>query len=391
MKKLAIVTSTRADYGLLFPLINELRKNESSELHVELIVTGTHLVDSFGKTISDIERDGVRIDRIVNIPVNSENRIDTVINQSKTLIEFARLFNTVKYDAVCLLGDRYEILMVAITAVEMNIPVIHLYGGDITEGAIDDCIRHSITKMSYLHFPTNELSRRRIIQLGESPDRVFNYGATGIDNIIHTKIMSKNEVLTNVGLNDCNYAICTYHPVTLEDCDIIKQITDFIEALSYFERYEFIITKSNSDFGGAIINRVLDEESEKRKNVHVFSSLGAQRYYSLMKYSEAVIGNSSSGIMEAPFFHVPTVNIGNRQRGRLQAESTINCNTDKESIINAIRCAFSDSYKKKCENVLSPYGGGDSAVLISKKIIEMIFSPVDLKKHFYDIDLINKV
>ena len=385
MIRIAIVTATRAEYGLLYPVIKALRNYESNEVSIELIVTGTHLIDSYGNTVEDIEKDGIRIDKKISIPVNSESRLDIAKNQAKTLDAFATLFSQEKYDAVCVLGDRYETLMIAIAASDMHIPIVHLYGGDITEGAMDESIRHSITKMSYLHFPTNETSRQRIIQLGESPDTVFNYGAPGTDNILNIEKMTKDEALRSIGMDDCKYAICTYHPVTLEDGDIRGQVMDFLDALSSFEKYEFIVTKSNADQGGALINSILDEEAAKRSNIHVFASLGIKRYLSLMKYAEAVIGNSSSGIMEAPSFCIPTVNIGDRQKGRLQAESTINCLPDRESIIRAIHLALSDETKKKCKDVVSPYGAGDTGRRIAEKIIEVFKQPVDLKKHFYDL------
>ena len=255
--------------------------------------------------------------------------------------------------------------MMAIAAMDLHIPIVHLYGGDVTEGAMDESIRHSITKMSQLHFPTNEKSRQRIIQLGESPDMVFNFGAPGADNILNMEYMSKTEALASVGLVDCKYAICTYHPVTLEENNIKEQLINFLDALSSFETFQFIVTKSN---------------------IHVFASLGLKRYLSLMRYAEAVIGNSSSGIMEAPLFHVPTVNIGDRQKGRLQAESTINCKADKESIIKSIQEAFSPEMKLKCQDIKSPYGEGNSGDRIAKKILEIFSKPVDLKKHFYDLD-----
>lgn len=385
MKKIAIITATRAEYGLLYPVIIALRKHESPDFYIELIVTGTHLEDSYGNTVDAIVKDGIRIDKKVHIPVDSDSRLDISKNQAEILASFASLFDEEKYDAVCLLGDRYETLAIAIAAFDLHIPIIHLYGGDVTEGAMDDSIRHSITKMSYLHFPSNESSRRRIIQLGESPDMVFNYGATGTDNILSLNKMSKKEALNSIGLKDAPYALCTYHPVTLEEGSIKEQIIAFLDALSYFDQFEFVVTKSNADLGGALINKILDDESRKRKNIHVFASLGTKRYLSLMQYAEAVIGNSSSGIMEAPSFHIPTVNIGDRQRGRLQAESTINCSPDKESIIKAIDIAFSDEMKKKCRVVVSPYGEGNAGERIAAKIMEVFSRPADLKKHFYDV------
>lgn len=385
MKTIAIVTATRAEYGLLNPMIKELRTYESSDFRVELIVTGTHLIEAYGKTVDEIIRDGVRIDQEIHIPVNSENGLDITINQAKTLEAFADLFYREKYDAVCLLGDRYETLMMAIAAYDLHIPIVHLYGGDVTEGAMDESIRHCITKMSYLHFPSNEDSRQRIIQLGESPNMVFNFGAPGTDNILNLEKLSKKEALESIGLGDCKYALCTYHPVTLEDNDITSQVMDFLDALSVFENYEFIVTKSNADQGGALINSILDKEAERRKNIHVFTSLGIKRYLSLMMNAEAVIGNSSSGILEAPSFHIPTVNIGDRQRGRLQAESVINCAPNKESVIQAVNKAFSEEMKLKCRSVVNPYGEGNASKRIAAKIVEVFSKPIDLKKHFYDL------
>ncbi len=385
MKTIAIITATRAEYGLLFPVIQELRKYESKDLKIELIVTGTHLIKEYGETIKDIERDGVRIDQIIKIRVASESGLDIALNQAEALRKFAELFNKEKYAAIVVLGDRYETLMFATAASDLHIPVIHLYGGDTTEGAMDESIRHSITKMSYLHFASNEKSRQRIIQLGESPEKVFNFGAPGTDNILSLEKLTKNEALKSVGLGECKYAVCTYHPVTLEEGNVRQQIIDFLDALSTFDNYEFIITKSNADQGGSLINDTLDVEALKHKNMHVFASLGMKRYLSLMKYAEAVIGNSSSGIMEAPLFHIPTVNIGDRQKGRLQAESTINCHPDKDSIVAAVRKAFSVEMKIKCKTIENPYGNGKSGEKIARKIIEEINQPINLKKHFYDI------
>lgn len=388
MKRIAVITATRAEYGLLFPLIKELRKYENSKFVVELIVTGTHLTEEYGKTKENIINDGIRIDQEIHIPVKSDSRLDIANNQAETLRKLAQLFNDIQYDAVVILGDRYEMLMVAVAATDMHIPIIHLYGGDTTEGAMDECIRHSITKMSYLHFATNEESRRRIIQMGENPKRVFNYGATGTDNILKSEKLTKKEALASVGLPyDCKYAVCTYHPVTLEEGNIELLIMNFLKALSYFDDVQFIITKSNADQGGMLINRVLEREAGNFSNIHIFSSLGRKRYLSLIKYSEAVIGNSSSGIMEAPVFHIPTVNIGDRQKGRSQSESIINCDTDVHSIVEAIKYALSDEMKMLCCHVQNPYGDGSASPKIAKKIMETLQTGMKLKKEFYNIEI----
>lgn len=382
MKKIAVVTATRAEYGLLSPVIRELRKQESDEFRVELIVTGTHLSDSYGMTVKEIDD---RMDHCIPISVKSTSEADISANQAEILVQFTELFLKEKYHAVLLLGDRYETLAIAIAAGNTRTPIFHLCGGDTTEGAMDEWIRHSITKMSYLHFVTNEESRRRVIQLGEDPERVFNYGSTSIDNIMQVADMSKEEALSSVGLSDCKYALCTYHPVTMESDSVDKQISEFLEAIKEFPEIEFIVTKSNADQGGARINELLDKAEKEISNLHVFTSLGVRRYLSLMKYSEFVLGNSSSGIIEAPAFHIPTINIGDRQKGRLQSENIINCGSRMKEIITAIKVAISDERKIICHNVISLYGDGNAAKKISWKVIDIIMNGrIDLKKKFYD-------
>ncbi len=382
MKRIAVVTATRAEYGLLSPVIKELRKYEDENLKVELVVTGTHLSEKYGRTIEDIND---RIDHQIIIPVDSDSEADISRNQAETLIKFTELFIKQKYNAVIILGDRYEMLSVAIAAGNTRTPIFHLCGGDTTEGAIDEWIRHAITKMSYLHFVTNEVSRRRVIQLGEDPKRVFNYGSTSIDNILTLADMSKEEALSSVGLSDCRYALCTYHPVTMDEEGVDVQINEFLNAIKEFPEIQFIITKSNADQGGARINELLDEAEKKIENIHVFASLGVRRYLSLMKHAEFVLGNSSSGIIETPAFHIPTVNIGDRQRGRQQAENVINCGEEKDEIYDAIKFAMSEEHKARCMKAVNSYGDGRAADKITKKCIEIVnCGMIDLKKKFYD-------
>lgn len=383
MKKIAVVTATRAEYGLLSPVIKALRAKESDVLKIELIVTGTHLSQEYGMTVSEIYD---RIDHKIVIPVKSDSELDISSNQAETLIKFSELFNNEKYDAVVLLGDRYETLAIAIAAGNTRTPIFHLCGGDTTEGAIDEWIRHSITKMSYLHFVTNEESRKRVIQLGEDPERVFNFGSTSIDNVIKTADMTKTEALESVGLKDCRYALCTYHPVTMENNTVDGQIGEFLKAIENFKDIEFIVTKSNADQGGARINELLDEASDRIGNLHVFASLGVRRYLSLMKYSDFVLGNSSSGIIETPAFRVPTVNIGDRQKGRLQSDNIINCGTGADEIINAIKSALSEEHIKRCQTVISPYGNGNASEQIADKAVQIVLEGrIDLKKQFFDL------
>ena len=383
MNKIAVITATRAEYGLLSPVIRELRKQENDSFRVDLIVTGTHLSDKYGITIEEISE---RIDHKIEIPIASENELDISKNQAETLVKFTVLFSEEKYDAIIILGDRYEMLSVAIAAGNTRTPVFHLCGGDTTEGAIDEWIRHSITKISYLHFVTNETSRKRVIQLGEDPSRVFNYGSTSIDNILTVADMNKEEALESVGLTDCRYALCTYHPVTMDGSSVENDINELLEAIKAFPEIQFIVTKSNSDQGGEKINEMLDAAEPKIDNMHLYTSLGVRRYLSLMKYSEFVIGNSSSGIIETPAFHVPTVNIGDRQRGRLQADSIINCCTTTEDIVIAINKSLSDEHREICKKVVSAYGDGHAGENIAKKSIEIVkFGSIDLKKKFYDL------
>ena len=383
MKRIAVVTATRAEYGLLSPVIRELRAHENDEFKAELIVTGTHLSDAYGKTIDEISE---RIDHTVEIPLDSGSVKDISSNQAQTLIKFTELFEQEKYNAVMLLGDRYETLAVAIAAGNTRTPVFHLCGGDVTEGALDEWIRHSITKISFLHFVTNDESRRRVIQLGESPERVFNFGSTSIDNIMNAADMSKAEALESVGLSDCSYALCTYHPVTMEKGGVEKNIAEFLAAVKAFPDMQFIVTKSNADEGGAKINELLDAADKEISNLHVYTSLGVRRYLSLMRFAECVVGNSSSGIIETPAFKVPTVNIGDRQKGRLGAESIINCAEDSASIIDAVNKALSAEFRAVCKNVVSPYGDGHAAPKIAQTAYDTVMNKkIDLKKSFYDL------
>lgn len=422
MIRLGVITATRAEYGLLRPLVVELRKYESDDLKVDLIVTGTHLSADYGMTVDEIESDGVRIDYRIAIPVSSDTPVDISTDQAVTLTEFTKHFAAIKYDAIFILGDRYEMLMVATAAMNTHTPIIHLCGGDTTEGAIDEAIRHSITKMSHLHFPTNEDSRRRIIQLGEAPDRVFNVGDTAIDNIRNMPLMEKETVLHDLGadkwdcvalkancpsgdtgdnacavaasdtssdakLNDISYALCTYHPVTLESGDIEGMMDDFLAAIMARPDIEFIVTKSNSDMGGDKINKILDEAEDRITNLHVYTSLGALRYLSVMKSALFVMGNSSSGLYEAPSMYIPTINIGDRQKGRLRCDSVIDCLPDKESILEAIDKACSEGFKEVCRNVVSPYGDGHAAEKIAKISIDAVKNGISLKKKFFDLDI----
>ena len=383
MKKIAVVTATRAEYGLLSPVIKALRRREDPDFRTELIVTGTHLSEAYGNTVREIDD---RIDHRIEIPVKSASEEDISANQAEALVKFTELFARERYDAVILLGDRYETLAIAIAAGNTRTPVFHLCGGDTTEGAMDEWIRHAVTKISILHFVTNEVSRKRVIQLGEDPARVFNYGSTSIDNILRDTGMTKAEALESVGLPDCRYALCTYHPVTMEDGGVDRPVAAFLSAIRSMPELQFIVTKSNADRGGARINELLDEAAKETGNLHVFTSLGVKRYLGLMKHAEFVLGNSSSGIIETPAFHIPTVNIGDRQKGRLRAETVVDCGDTAEEILAAIRKAMSGEHRKTCAAAANPYGSGNAAERIAEKSFEAVRSGnIDLKKKFYDL------
>ncbi len=380
MKKVAIVTSTRAEYGILTPLIRAIDKD--ADIQLELIVTGTHLSKKYGNTISFIEEEGVCI--AYKIPITTEGNLPYDISEmmANALKDFAHCFANDPPDMLVILGDRTEMLGVAAAAMNEHIPIAHIHGGEVTQGAVDDCIRHSLTKMSFLHFTSTETYRRRVIQLGESPDRVFNVGALGAENILHENLLMESEIkdILEIPAN-MKYAIVTYHPVTLEDFTAAEQTKELCKAMQQENEIFYLITMANSDSGGDDVNRILDEYAACHvENVKVVSSLGMKKYLSAVKYASFVLGNSSSGIIEAPVLGTPTVNIGDRQKGRLMAETVINCEPVCESIVRAVREAG-----KMRHRTTYMYGDGNT----SQKILEVIKSylfdkKIDLKKGFYD-------
>ncbi len=384
MQEIAVVTATRAEYGLLRPVVRALRA--SGAFRVSLLVTGAHLSEAYGETVREIERDDMPI--AARIPILSGD--DTPRGVSGTMANalngFAAYFEAHRPDALLVLGDRYEILAVCCAAMNARIPIFHLHGGETTQGAVDEAIRHSITKMSLLHFTSNEQHRRRVIQLGEQPDRVFNVGAPGVENALHVPLLSKEELAESVGLPlQKPYAVVTFHPVTLEDEPPECQLFELFAAMDAFD-LEYIITKANADAGGLAINRAVDDYAAKRDNVAAFDSLGLVRYLSAVKYCAFVAGNSSSGILEAPSFGVPTVNIGDRQKGRMQAESVLQCAPARADIARAFAQALTPAFQNKAAHAVNPYGDGDTSGKIVA-ILQRVFSgPLDLKKTFYDID-----
>lgn len=383
-KKVAVLTATRAEYGLLKRLIRHIW--EDKELELYLLVTGMHLSQEFGNTYQEILEDGFPI--AVQIPIlgSGDSGADTSKTMARALEGFGAYFEKNSMDLLIVLGDRYEALAVCLAAMNAHIPIAHIHGGEVTEGAIDDAIRHAITKFSYLHFPATDTYAKRIVQLGEAPDRVFVVGALGVENIKNVSLMSKEELQTDLqfSLNE-PYAVVTFHPVTLDQGDVRTQVRGLFDALDSFEM-KYIITKANADTCGRTINEMIDTYAAARDNVLAVASLGMRRYLSAVKYSEMVIGNSSSGIVEAPTLHVPTVDIGDRQRGRLAAESVLHCKADKEEIKKAMNQAMMLKFHQERAFAYNPYEAeGTSMKILStcKKFLQQ--NRIDLMKKFYDI------
>ncbi|WP_408072041.1 UDP-N-acetylglucosamine 2-epimerase [Butyrivibrio sp. JL13D10] len=387
LKTLVIVTSSRAEYGLLRPVI--IRFQNDPDIELKLVVTGTHLSEKYGMTVREIESDGVTIDARIDI-MGTSAELNASAIMARALTQFAEYYDKTKPDALMVLGDRYEIFAICAAATNARIPIFHIHGGETTEGAVDEAFRHSITKMSYLHFTATERYRMRVIQLGESPDRVYNVGALGVENALNTELMSKEELAESVMKSAviCNqrYAIGTFHPVTLEDNSASDQINELLKALGKHDDIFYIFTSANADDGGDEVNRILKEYEAGHDNFVLVSSLGMRRYLSALKYAEFVIGNSSSGIIEAPSFRIPTINIGDRQKGRIQADTVINCGPEENAISKAIDMALSDSFKGKIHDADNPYGNGETSEKIVKIAKDYLLNnKIDLKKRFYDV------
>lgn len=384
MKRIGIVTATRAEYGLLLPLISAVEKDE--ELSLDLIVTGTHLSRNHGYTLDQIISDGYPIAHKIPILEDDNSSYGVSCTMANALKGFAKCFSDDRPDIVIILGDRTEMLAVASAAMNECVPIAHIHGGEVTEGAVDDCVRHAITKMSYLHFAGTEIYRKRIIQLGENPGRVFNVGTLGAENILSDELYDEEYVLDYLNglkeIGDRPYAIVTFHPVTLEKDEVKDQVKALCEAIKERKDIFFIITSSNADVGGQITNSMLQEYAEKNTNAAFTINLGTKRYLSTVKYASFVLGNSSSGILEAPILGTPTVNIGDRQRGRLMADSIVSCKTVKSDIADAIRIAESMPH-----NPSKMYGDGHTSERIVNTIKKYLTTGIDLKKGFYDVDM----
>lgn len=385
MRKICFITGTRAEYGLLSRLMKMVQDDTDTQL--QIIATNMHLSPKFGNTYQEIEHDGFTIDK--KIPILEEEKDDantTVKSMSKALAGFADAYDELKPDMVVILGDRYEILAAATAALIERFPIAHLYGGEITEGAYDDAIRHSVTKMSHLHFTSCEEYRHRVIQLGEQPDHVFNVGSIGVENIKMLPLMSKDKIEKEIDFAiDDKTILVTYHPVTLGNRTAKEDIDDFIAALEEKKELRIIFTMPNSDTGGqAIVEAINAFVAKNPSRAKAFKSLGVLRYLSVMQQVNAVVGNSSSGLVEVPSFGIPTLNIGDRQKGRIAADSVYNCNTDKASILQGLDTIMSPTFKQKAAVTYNPYDKEGTAQAIFDVIRTFSLEKLN-QKHFYDI------
>lgn len=385
MKKIAILTATRAEYGLLKNIIKKLIERE--EIDAKVLVTGMHLSPEFGMTVNEIEDDGVTIDKKIEILLSSDSSVAVSKAMGLALISFSEYFAESKPDALLVLGDRYETLAVCIAAMNARIPIIHIHGGETTEGAIDEAIRHSITKMSNLHFTSTEDYRKRVIQLGEHPQNVFNVGALGVENALNTELYSKDKFRNIYGIDlNQKYAVGTFHPVTLENDSAEFQTREIIKAISQYPDIQFIFTKANADENGRIINENLKRAQENKNNILLVDSLGMKGYLSAISNALFVIGNSSSGLIEAPAFHIPTINIGDRQKGRIQGKTIINCIPEEKEICDAIEKAIGKEFVSKIGSVENPYGNGDTSNRIVDITTDFLLNDrFNIKKNFYDL------
>lgn len=385
MRKICFFTGTRAEYGLMSRLMRKV--NDAPDCEIQIIVTNMHLSPEFGLTYKEIEEDGFIINKKVEMMLSSDTANGIVKSMGLANIGFADALEDLKPDLAVILGDRYEMLCAAQSCLIYHVPVAHLYGGDITEGAYDDEIRHAITKLSHLHFTSTEDYRRRVIQMGEQPERVFWVGTLGADNIANEPVMSLSELEQSIGFSlGEKYLLVTFHPVTMENHTAESQCRDLLKVLSEVnDNYKLLFTLPNSDTDGRIIIQLIKEFVEcDRERRFAITSLGKKRYYSALKYSTAVVGNSSSGLSEAPSFHIPTLNIGDRQRGRTRGESVIDAPTTYEGIKKGLLKALSSDFISFAKNTSNPFEKGGTLDAIFDAIRTYPLEKLK-QKHFFDI------
>lgn len=384
-RKIAVITGTRAEYGLLYYLMRDLQNNKNAQL--QLIVTGAHLSHDHGYTVKQIEDDGFPIAAKVDMQLGGDAPVDIARSMGVCTSEMAKVFAELKPDIIVILGDRYEMLAAASAALVMNVPIAHIHGGESTQGAIDEAIRHSITKIAQIHFVSTDVYRKRVIQLGENPQAVHLVGALGVDGIKKTPLLNREEIEKSL---DFKFAkknlLITFHPVTLENKTSTQQMEELLAALSEFNDTQLIFTMPNADAGGLALMEMINNFVKQNKNAHVYSSLGQQRYLSCLALIDVVIGNSSSGIIEAPSFKKATINIGSRQLGRIKADSVIDCEATKPSILAALHKAYSPEFQAILPSVKNPYEGENTCEKIINILLSTDLSNI-LAKQFFDITL----
>ncbi|MDC0182753.1 UDP-N-acetylglucosamine 2-epimerase [Nitrosomonadales bacterium] len=383
-RRICVVTSSRADYGLLKKVMKNIKTDK--ELILQTVVTGTHLSSEYGMTYREIENDGFKIDRKVKILSRDNSSKGLLKSMANCQLKFPSIFSELKPNLIIVLGDRFEIFAVTSVALIECLPVAHLHGGELTQGAIDDAFRHSITKMSHIHFVANDIYKKRVIQLGEQPSKVFNVGGLGVDSINSLRLIKRDELENDLGFEfkNKNFLI-TFHSETLESDSTEKQFLELLKVLRPLKETGLIFTLPNSDTGSLIIIKLINKFVSNHLNAIVFKSLGQLHYLSCMSHMDGVIGNSSSGLLEAPSFKIPTINIGDRQKGRLQASSVINCRPERSCIEKAIKKLDSKRFLASLKKTVNPYGKGGA----SKKIISIIKNQKSngiLKKQFFDLN-----
>lgn len=382
--KISIISGSRAEYGILYWIIKEL--NTVKNFKINFIVSGSHLSKNFGYTIKQIKKDKIEVNEKVFINVEKDTILDINKSISEGIIAFTKVFIKNKPDLIMLVGDRFETFSAAISAYTLRIPIAHIHGGEITEGAYDEGFRHSITKMSHIHFASNKIHKKRIIQLGENSKNVYVVGAPGIDNIYRLKLYNKISLEKKLKIKFANRnLLITLHSETLNTEKNISNINNLIGAINSLDNTNIFFTLANPDVGGNIINKIINKYVlQNREKSYVFKSLGQKNYLSLLKYVDVVIGNSSSGIIEVPSFKKASINLGNRQSGRLQAKSIINCDNQKKDILKAINRVYSKNFQKKLKNIVNPYGDGNASKKIVKILKEKNMKDIIIKK-FYDL------
>ena len=383
MRKICLVTTSRAEYGIQSRLIKKLQ--DDPDVDFSLIVSGMHLSKKHGYTYKEIEKDGINITKMFDIGIDTYGDQNIHKIMAKAIIEFTEALKEIFPEIVVVLGDRYEMLAAVLSCTLLNIPIAHLHGGETTEGATDEVFRHAITKASYLHFTSCEEYRRRVIQLGEDPGRVFNVGSLGVENTHSFKLMDKEAIASELGIkfSDKNILV-TFHPVTFEKGQAEKQINELLKALGQLENTTIIFTKPNADAENEIIAKKIDDFVAGHETSYAFTSLGAVRYLSLAKIADAVVGNSSSGIIEVPSFKTATINIGDRQAGRLQAASVVNSAPDSRQIFSAVNYVYSPEYKAILKRSVNPYEKENTSEIIIN-ILKSFDLNNALKKKFYDL------